>query len=190
MTLRLAAALVLSLSLAAPALAKPPAKRSRAARTVKPAAVPEGWTKSVSADGGYSLVFPGAAEERKLTKENGDFLANMYVLELDGGNVAFMSSHSDIPKERMSVPPATLLEDAKKGALANTQGTLESEKRITVEGNPGRELVISTPSGMLSYVRVILVKGRLYQAMAVMTRDNPAEKDVRAFLDSFRLEKK
>ena len=190
MTLRFGLALVLSLSLAAPALAGAPATGSRAVKTSKPAPVPKGWAKTLSADGGYSLVFPGTAEARKLTHEDGTFLANMYVLELDEGNVAFMSSHSDIPKDRMSVAPDTILEDAKQGALANTSGTLESEKRISVDGNAGRELVISTPGGMRTYVRIVLAKGRLFQAMAVMPREHGAKKDVRGFLDSFRLEKR
>lgn len=193
MNLRLALGFLLSLSLASPALAGAPAKATKGAkpaRASRPAVVPAGWTKTVSEDGGYSLVFPGSPQEQKLTKDDGTFLANMYVLELDSGNVAFMSSHSDLPKDRLSIAADTILEDAKKGAIANTKGTLESEKKVTVEGYPGRDIVIATPNGMLSYVRVVLAKGRLYQAMAVMTRDNGAKKDVPTYLNSFRLEKK
>lgn len=179
----------MSLLAAAPAHAKPPAKAAPAAKAPKAAAVPAGWKQMVSETGAYSLVFPGEPAPQDLTDNQGKFLATMYVLELDGGNVAYMSSYSDLPLERTTAGPDQILSDARDGALKSAQGTLASEKKINLDGFPGRELVILTPNGMKSYVRVFLVKSRLYQAMGVMPTDKVDEKQVRTFLDSFRLTK-
>ena len=113
----------------------------------------------------------------------------MLFRSMDGGNVAYMSSYSDLPLERTTAGPDKILSDARDGALSSAQGTLDSEKKIAIDGYPGRELIILTPNGMKSYVRVYLVKSRLYQAMGVMPKERTDEKQVRTFLDSFRLTK-
>lgn len=184
---RLAAALVVSLLAASPALAKPP--REKGAKESRPAKVPEGWKSVVSEKGNYSLSFPGDPAPQDLKDDAGKYLATMYVLEMDNGNTAFMSSFSDLPLERTTSGPDKILDDARDGALKNSQGTLESEKKITIDGFPGRELQISTTNGMTSFVRVYLVNNRLYQAMGVMQTAKADKAKVRAFLESFRLTK-
>lgn len=186
----MASVLALLLLASAPALAKPDAAKG-AAKTTKsaPAAVPSGWKHVASDNGNYSLSFPGTPTEQDLKGDDGKFLATMYVLEMDGGNVAYMSSYSDLPLQRTTAGPDKILSDARDGALSSAQGTLDSEKKITIDGYPGRELIILTPNGMKSYVRVYLVKSRLYQAMGVMPKERTDEKQVRTFLDSFRLTK-
>lgn len=170
------------------ATAKPPAtKAPAAAAATKAAAVPAGWEKTDVKDGGYSLVFPGKAEPHALTAENGEILAQVWILEKENGDVAFMASHSDIAKERANATPEEILKQSRDGALQQTRGTLVNEKKIAFEGNPGLELVIASPTGMVSYVHVILVKGRLYQFMAVMPKGHAALSEAKTFLESFRL---
>jgi len=189
MTIRSLAAVLalLSFAAAAPALAKPPAQAAGKPAAKKPAVVPEGWKHVVSDKGNYSLVFPGEPAAQDLTDDAGKYLATMFVLELDNGNVAYMSSFSDLPLERTTAGPDQILSDARDGALKSSKGTLVSEKKITLDGFPGRELQISTPNGMTSFVRVYLVKSRLYQSMGVMPKDKIDGKQVRTFLESFRL---
>ena len=169
------------------ASAKPAATKAPAASSMKAAPVPAGWEKTEVKDGGYSLVFPGKAEPHALTAENGEILAQVWILEKENGDVAFMASHSDIAKERANATPEEILKQSRDGALQQTKGTLVTEKKITYEGNPGLEMVIASPTGMVSYVHVFLVKGRLYQFMAVMPKGHEALGDAKAFLESFRL---
>jgi len=92
-----------------------------------------------------------------------------------------------IPNRLEEVGQEGVLDGARDGAVANTQGTLLSELIIEVEGNPGREVKISVDGGKAtSIAKIFLVGDHLYQAIVVTPRDDAYRPGVRRFLDSVR----
>jgi hypothetical protein len=78
---------------------------------------------------------------------------------------AFSVVLSDYPLDHVQrVGSASLLDGARDGAVANTQGKLLSELIIGIAGNPGRELKISAAGGKgTGRAKLVLVGNRLYQ---------------------------
>src|SRR5207244_3119777 len=79
------------------------------------------------------------------------------------------------------------LDNARDGAVTSAKGKLKAEKRITLDKHPGRELHIEVEGKTAVRTRFYAVKNRLYQVLAVGTRELVFSKDTDRFLDSFKL---
>jgi hypothetical protein len=88
-----------------------------------------------------------------------------------------------------SSQPEDLLDGAQNGAITNVKGEVTSQRPINVNGNPGREIVGTSPAQNIGFTaRVILAKPRMY--MLVYTqydKSKPISDDGKKFLDSFQL---
>lgn len=154
------------------------------------------WKTHTSEAGGFTFSMPGTPTETKQTYDTdaGPVEAILYMLEKDGGNVAYLAGFNDFdPKLVAGNDPQDMLDGARDGAVKNVQGKLVDEKKITLDGHPGRELKVITKSGddeMLVFARVYLVKNRLIQSLVVFPKKTLREKDVARFLGSVALIKK
>ena len=141
-----------------------------------------------------AATFPGKPTEKRQkvptnNKEIGDLEAVMYLYEGPGGTSAYLMMYNDYPKEKaQAADPQKVLDGARNGAAEKINGKILSEKKITINGQPGRELEID--GGQLKYyARIVLAnKTRLYQAIVVMQKDVAKPADVRKFLDSFKVD--
>lgn len=179
--------LLLLLVAAAPgAMAKSPPKDA------KPPAVehPEGWADWKTAEGGYSLAFPGEPRLLADTNPGGSAGSRSWVYEQgESGEVAFMTAWTRYPPGALgTLGPAEILDMARDGALKSVNGTLVSETTVDAGGNPGRELVIAAAPARRVYARLYFVGGdRMIQALVVCPEAKLEPKDIRTFLESFRL---
>jgi hypothetical protein len=151
------------------------------------------WKTLTSEKGAFTISMPGTPTESQQTYDTdaGPVTATLYMLELDGGNVAYLAGFNDFDKKQVAgKDPQDMLDGARDGAVANVQGTLVKETKITLDGNPGREILVQAPGDMLVYARVYLVKNRLLQALVVMPKKTLKEGDVTKFLTSITLLKK
>ena len=111
---------------------------------------------------------------------------------LSKGYEGFITGYTEYPDVVFtSSDPETLLDGAQHGAISNVQGQVSSQRKITMNGNPGREIVGTSPSKNIGFTaRVILAKPRMY--MLVYTQydqSKPISEDGKKFLDSFQLTK-
>lgn len=90
-----------------------------------------------------------------------------------------------------STKPEQLLDGAQQGAISNVKGEVTSQRSITLNGHPGREIVGTSPTQNVGFTaRVFLAKPRMY--MLVYTqydKDKPISADGTKFLDSFEITK-
>src|SRR5882672_10519914 len=96
---------------------------------------------------------------------------------------------SEVPQEQVDrAGVAVILDGARDGAVANTQGKLLSEQIVEVSGHPGRELKIEAAGGKATIrARLFLAKNRLYQALVVTPADQSYAPGVNRFLESVKL---
>lgn len=134
-----------------------------------------------------SLKVPGPVTktEEKVPTEVGEITATIWMYEASNEN-AWMVGMNDYPKGVLHVDPNVVLDGARDGAVGNVNGKLLSEKKITVDGWPGRELVIAA-EGLKTHARVVLVGDRLVQALVVTAEDSTQTADVRTYLDSMKI---
>jgi hypothetical protein len=151
------------------------------------------WKEFESKTGKCAVMMPGTPTENKQTfpTDAGPVEATLYMLESDGGDVAYLMGFNDFPADLVAQSdPNTMLDGARDGAVKNVGGKLLEEKKITINGYPGREIKVSAQGENgenIVYARVYLVKNRLYQALVVFPKKILRQADVTKFLTSFRL---
>jgi hypothetical protein len=148
------------------------------------------WQELVCKSGGFSVKMPGSPKESTETydTDGGKVPATLYMLELEGGSVAYLAGYNDFTTDQVTGRDSMeMLDGAREGMLKNVKGTLVREKKISIGGHPGRELEVDAPGEMVVFVRVFLANKRLIQMLVVMPRAALASEDIKTFFGSFRL---
>jgi hypothetical protein len=147
--------------------------------------------ETISGDG-FSISMPGtpAKNDDTIPSAAGPLPLRMYTLSK--GFEGFISGYTEYPDIVFtSAEPETLLDGAQQGAISNVKGEVTSQRSITLNGNPGREIVGTSPAQNVGFTaRVYLAKPRMY--MLVYTqydKTKPISADGKRFLDSFQITK-
>jgi hypothetical protein len=152
----------------------------------QPAAV---WTELVPDDKSFAVLLPGTP--KKQTKEvktpQGTLTITTWVLEPEKDGPAYLVSYSELPGGPHKLTAEQRLDQARDGAVASTKGKIQSEKKMTLQGHPGRDLLILTKDKQHLHTRLFVVGARLYQLFVVGTAAQVASKDTAKFFDSFKL---
>ncbi len=149
------------------------------------------WRVFTSKEGGFAVALPGSPSETKQRVRTATGHLDVYLYVVEGpDDAAYVVSYSDLPPEDVKAgAEQKRLDFAREGAIDNARGKLRSEKPITVDGFPGRDLLIETDKDLAIRMRIVVARRRLYQAMAMGTGRFIQSKDAAQFLDSLRLEK-
>jgi len=150
-------------------------------------ASPAAWQEFSSTDGNFAVQMPGTPSYEKKSQNTalGPIDMHMFTLNIKR-DAAYMIMYSDYPEIVTRAKPDDLLDGGRNGALANTKGKLLGEQNISLDGFPGREIVIEVPGKGLMKLRAFLVRQRLFQVMAVGTKDKIDHEDTAKYLTSFR----
>jgi serine/threonine-protein kinase len=149
---------------------------------------PAAWQEFSSAEGSFAVLMPGTPSYEK--QSNGTALGpidmHMFTLNIKR-DAAYVIMYSDYPEIVTRANPDDLLDGGRNGALASSKGKLVSEQNMSLDGFPGREIVIEVPGEGLMRVRMFLVRQQLFQIMAVGTKEKIDHEDTAKYLTSFRL---
>lgn len=148
------------------------------------------WKPFTAQEAGFTVLLPGVpkVQKQKIKTPAGNLEVTLFVLE--GMKATFAVSYAVFPPK--VVEAATLeqrLDKARAGAVATAGGILKSEKKITLEQYPGRELHIENASPGMVVTRMFVVKDRLYQVTITGPRQLLKDPATQMFLESFRLAK-
>lgn len=154
---------------------------------------PKEWTEFSSGPGNFSVLLPGTPEEQTQSVDTPAGSIDIHMFLLDQGSSAFMVGYSDYPESLIAqADPMLLLDGARDGAVGNVGGTMRSERELTLNSNPGREIKFDVPDssdlpgGGYAVARLYLVQNRLYQVIGMAKKD-VSEEEIIKFLDSFTL---
>ena len=153
--------------------------------------LPAGWSVFTSKEGGFSVAVPGKPAENKQRVNTATATLEVHLFVVEGmKDTVYVVSYSDLPAAEIKAGTAEKrLDFARDGAVNNARGKLRTEKKITLDNHPGRELIIEAEKGVVIKMRIYAVKQRLYQAMAMGSGVFTQSKDAALFLDSLRLNK-
>lgn len=181
-------ALALAVIAACGSAAKPPPAAPVAIKNDPPAAPPpvdDRWVPYTSADGGFTVKFPGTPAEQ--TEDVGDGVM-IHIASVDLGTAAYLVGWQIQPTTASKVPKE-VLDGAQAGMLGAFPGaTVLAQSDVTLDGRyPGRALTtkIVDPDAT-QFSRYYLVGDRLYQ-LAALGEGDGAPADWKTFLDSFAL---
>jgi hypothetical protein len=144
------------------------------------------WQAFTSREGRFSVLFPGKPVHSEVRQPN-ETPGHVYGVTTRpaGGLFVGYYEYPVVPNVRRDVTRE--LDGARDGAIRNIQGTLESEKKISLNGNQGHEFVASTPMGVRLRARFYFVGNRLYTVLVTGNREEVDSPNTAKFLESFKL---
>src|SRR2546423_8605415 len=124
---------------------------------------------------------------QELASPFGPLQNHMAVLDL--GSQAMVVTYADIPAERANAAhPDAILDGVRKGILGGER-RLDQELRLTMNGFPARQLLVTDGKARQGLrVRIALAGRRLYQVIYVGAAGQGGGGQARRFIDSFSLE--
>jgi hypothetical protein len=147
------------------------------------------WERFEPPGGRFSVEMPAEPQSRTQQVKTAAGEIPLHLFALESGPLSYMASYSDYPESIFAAStPQKMLDGARNGAAVNIQGTVESERQISIDGFPARAVVLGDSTGeLLLEMRLILVERRLYQLGVLSARSSLGSKDAIRFLDSFVL---
>ena len=107
------------------------------------------------------------------------------------GKITFMVAYYDYPADVVKNDPLKVLDLAESGAVTNVNGILLKSAKITLDSNPGYEMLIESADQnnqkMTTKVHMYLVGNRLYQILALANTGDADFNVIDPFLQSFKV---
>ncbi len=147
----------------------------------------------ISAAGRLSVITPVTLAEKVQPLETQGDQIELHIFSGQLGDTGYFVSYWDYPPGLVQPDKLEKMLDASRdGSVANVGGKLIREEKITLMGNPGRELVIETgnpegPEARLLRGRLFIAGNRMYQVMVVTPKNQKSSSETEPFLQSFKL---
>ncbi len=107
------------------------------------------------------------------------------------GKITYMVAYSDYPQDVVKKDPQKVLDLAESGAVTNVNGVLLKSTKITLDNNPGYEMLIESADQnnqkMTTKIHMFLVGVRLYQVLAIANTGDADFTVIDPFLQSFKV---
>lgn len=139
----------------------------------------------------FTIDMPGGAKEEATDMADdpaNPLMAKTYTVETVAG-WAYIANCTKLPEpqaEAARADPQAMLLKVRDGSLRGMTATLASDKELTIDGHPAREVTGHTSDGHSMSSRMAIVGPHLCQAIAVTPTIFVGSDDIRRFLDSLR----
>ncbi len=140
------------------------------------------WTSFRDPNGGFTVEFPGQPSVKRSSQPAGNG-SSVAMTGYSANSGAASMNVIDTDFSRYSLDATKVLDSAAAATKTSAAQTL-SDSSITVDGQPGRALVIVDRAGNRVTDRIFLVKGHLYQVMGMAPAASPHD-DSDRFVNSF-----
>jgi hypothetical protein len=151
--------------------------------------IPYHWESFTTPDGRLSLEFPGkaVADDQQRTLSGGGTVT-VHMVGTQTADRKYYSFARDNLQDSLDRSADDRLDSARDGAIKNVQGHLLSEKRITVQTFPAREIQAHIRGEMFLDARLIAVEDQLLMLMVMSPSENSRDaKNIQNFYDSFKI---
>ena len=161
----------------------------------KPAPVNYAWYEYRAKDESFTVLMPSPPIESVHAKETPMGPLDVHMALADMRSEAYLVGYSDYPESFRTLSAETILEGAQEGAIGESNSTLVSRKKITLDGYEGIEIEIKPPAGSPSGVgrafsRIYWAPPRIFITFAGGMDTGETMQRSTKFLDSFRIQKK
>jgi hypothetical protein len=151
--------------------------------------LPYRWQSYSAPDGSFSAEFPSApeAKDQQVELATGGTVLTHQISAAPAKTTSYEITYFEDPR-LANESAEEELNSARDGSISRMQGNLLGEQRLEVQGHPARDLEVHARGNSTVSMRIIAVRGRLFMLMVVDTaRQNADSKNVRKFVDSFKL---
>jgi hypothetical protein len=150
------------------------------------------WRPVEKSSAGFKLEMPGEPQQvvvQATTETGATEPVSMLLVKPDSESSFAVAWAEKPPVARMNdLVPDKTLDQARDGAMANTQTTLISESRNTPQGFPGRDVVAHNAGGGILDTRFIYAGSRLFMLIATSPSAAARREDaIMHFFNSFTI---
>jgi hypothetical protein len=147
-----------------------------------------GGKSFTSTKGGFSVTFPAGATEPKEQEQSAGAVKLVRVSSTLADKTALQIAAITYPAEALKAQTDEARLDAMRDRLGTSFRTkVEDEKKIKLDGHPGRTFTLTLTNGGLGRIKLFMVKDRMYQIMVLGPKKGATSKAADQFLDSFKL---
>jgi hypothetical protein len=134
---------------------------------------------------GFTIEMPGTPAEEPQSESG--MTGNLYTVALNDEEFTF--SYTDYQATFNAANPEELLNAATGGAVRSINGTVTSERSLTLNGKPGKEIIGdgTLPRNLTFISRIYWDSPRLYTLVYMRARGTPVSANGEKFLNSFKL---
>jgi hypothetical protein len=151
---------------------------------------PAEWQTVAPAGAGFRALMPGTPRSELKTQETpaGKVELHKFAVEPKGKKELFLIVMVRFPEEVADELGGAqkLLELGRQDLLQASQGQLQAERPIALNGRAGLELEVLPPKGAIIKARVYATPNAFYQVVAHVPKIRLASEDVQKFLNSFQ----
>lgn len=135
---------------------------------------PQIWKEYSSAEGRFSILFPGKPGQDTKVIEASDAQFKLSIHRLKTlAEYSVMYADYPVPTNDPAVAKQ-VLDNGAKGAVASVRSELLEINEIMLDGYPGRYLRQRMPGGEILWVKMFLVGQRMYQIAVTTPREEGA----------------
>ena len=148
------------------------------------------WETFDAREGGFRITAPGrlVKGQEVLTTPAGPLDSTTYTYATQDQRVSYGINFADYPAAvARGTDPERIIESAREALVGKLRGRVRDERRISLDGAPGREVDIELADGRYVRARIFLAGQRQYQAVSVTPNARGHANDAKRFLDSFKL---
>jgi hypothetical protein len=138
----------------------------------------------------FSILVPRTPRETAETTETEIGTLDEHTFTVIHGDIAYIVNYGDYPQSLMNADHHAMLNALRDGAVESVGGRLLSERAISINGYPGREVKVKISSSsetVIMQVRIYVVRNRLYYIYTMAPEARASSPDIKKFLDSFKL---
>lgn len=148
------------------------------------------WREFIPEEGRFSILVPRTPRETTETIETEMGTLDEHTFTIIHGDIAYIVNYGDYPQGLMNADHYAMLNALRDGAVESVGGKLLSERAISIDGYPGREIKVKISSStetVIMQVRIYIVRNRLYYIYTMAPEARASSPDIKKFLRSFKL---
>lgn len=135
--------------------------------------------------GNFKVSMPGKPTEK--TQDHGNSAATTHLYASESGGMGYIVGYTESANFTAGIATDKLLDAARDGALQSSSFKLLSEQRITVDGNPGRDLSMRNGQGYTMRLKLAVAGDRLYQVGVAAKNDEASSPKIETYVQSFHI---
>jgi len=149
------------------------------------------WVSFKSPEGRFSLQFPKTPNSDTRDVDSGTEKVTRYEYTATSSRITYMASFADYSRVPDMNEQQIVFDRLRDSLAAKLEARVFSETKISTNGNPGREFLMSkTPEGSAEIIyhwRAYIVGRRLYQVAASYYKRDSRSPELSKYFDSFQV---
>ena len=146
------------------------------------------WKEFHSSEGRFTVTMPGdpAEDSSRVTTAIGP--VDVHMFHHDEIFLSFLVGYSDLPdRPDMTYNTDKMFDGSRDEVVRKVSARVISEQPITVDGNPGRLIILEKDNNLNMKIKLVWLRPRLYQVVIAANDIRAGSADIDRFMDSFKI---